>query len=71
MHIATSVVNRILNAHASISAQAQSAERGAPSVPDSGPLGDALESSIAEPTGPVGPTDPTMAEDVTTQVLFQ
>lgn len=70
VHIATSVVNRILNAHAEIESAA-SAARGAPNVPNSAPLGEALDAGIAAPQAPVGPTDPTMAEDVTTQTLFQ
>lgn len=70
LNIATSVVNRILNAHRDI-AEPANPMPAVPSVPDAGPLGDVLDASIAEPTPAVAPTDPTMAEDVTTQTLFQ
>lgn len=72
LHIATSVVNRILNANRDIlKAQAAPVGSAVPSVPDSAPLGAALDGAIAEPTAAVAGTDPLMAEDATTQTLFK
>jgi len=73
MNIATSVVNRILNANDAIASRAEAGSgerRGAPNVPDSGPLGAGLDAAIAAPTGPLAPTDPAMVSDLTTGPLF-
>ena len=70
--IAASTVNRILNAADSIGKMGSPAvvARGAPNVPDAAPLGAALDTAIAEPTGPVSPTEPGLAEELTTAPLF-
>lgn len=69
VHIATSVVNRLLNAADHIEAQAQ-AVGSAPSVPDAGPLGEALNTSIAAPAGPMTETDPQLTVDLVEGALF-
>lgn len=70
MHIATSVVNRILNAQKDL--ETSSAQAPATlSVPNAAPLGEALDAAIAAPTPAVAELDPAMASDLTTQTLFQ
>jgi len=73
IHIATSVVNRILNAADDIESRRPvrtAAPQGAPNVPDAAPLGAALDADIATPVGPVAETDPAMTADLTTGPLF-
>lgn len=73
VHIATSVVNRILNAQDAIATRmaAPVAEaRGAPNVPDPAPLGATLDADIAAPQGPITETDPAMTQDLVTGSLF-
>lgn len=68
LNIATSVVNRILNAADDVESIAQ--RQGAPSVPDAAPLGQALETEMAGPTPPLTETDPAMTTDMVTGPLF-
>ena len=73
MNIATSVVNRILNAHSELTAHVPVADaipRGAPNVPNAAPLGADLDAAIAAPEGPLGPTDPALPEDLAVGALF-
>jgi hypothetical protein len=68
VNIATSVVNRILNAADDIPSL-----MGAPSVPnvpDSGPLGETIDETIVAPMGPLAPTDPALTDDLVTGSLF-
>ena len=70
MNIATSVVNRILNAIDDLESVAHSPP-SVPSVPDAGPLGEVIDTTIAEPSGPMTQTDPMMTEDLVTGPLFR
>jgi len=71
IHIATSVTNRILNAMRDIEAEdAPTAPGDQPSVPNAGPLGAALDASIAAPVGAVAPTDDALTTDLTVGALF-
>lgn len=73
VNVATSVVNRILNAADELEAKGAApvaAERGAPNVPDPTGLGLALDADIASPQGPLAETDPEMTTDLVTGPLF-
>lgn len=69
LNIATSVVNRILNAADEVEARAP-ALQGVPPMPNAAPLGEALEAEIAGPVPPVTETDPAMTADMVTGPLF-
>lgn len=69
LNIATSVVNRILNAANDIHAM-ETAPQSPPPVPNAAPLGQALDAEMAGPVPPVTETDPAMTSDLVTGPLF-
>lgn len=70
IHIATSVVNRLLNAVRDVDSLGGGGQQMTPPVPNAAPLGEAIESAATEPVGDVTPTDPAMVKDLTEGSLF-
>ena len=72
MHVAASVVNRIMNAHHQLNAQAAapaSRPPSSPNVPDNTQAGVALDAELGAPQMPVTADEP-LATDIATKGLL-